>query len=539
MNEKALSLQDRIRFVRIRTFFENARGNPLSSVVGGSLFVLLLRSEGATGVLPWVWLAFLFLSCSLFSLFELRVKRLGLTIGNARRLFGLRLALGGVAMLVFGASVLLLPNPSLRAAFALLFILDASVVATAYLCYCTAFSYAVLIDAVVMVPFALACFIRYQGVGDVFLLGIGVAAVVWQIIFALAARRMARHVVGGIEVRERLHDEMSEREQAAKALRASQDEAHRLATMLRLICDNVPDMIWAKDLENRYLFANKALCEKLLNAADTAEPVGKTFDFFVRRERERHPDDPEWHTFGQFTEDVDRHTIGREEPTAFEEAGRVLGQFAYLDIHQARFVDAQGIIIGTVGCARDITARKASESIVEHLAHHDALTDLPNRLLMTDRLNQSLAQTRRDRVKLALLFVDLDKIKPVNDTHGHDVGDMLLKEAARRLREVVVRESDTVARLGGDEFVVVLPRVGAEHDVSVVADRILKALARPFFINNKEIRISASIGVALAPQHGENASRLLKNADAAMYAAKNSGRNAFRFFDPSMSPWLE
>jgi len=390
-----------------------------------------------------------------------------------------------------------------------------------------------------MMPYVVSGISLYRKQGDNYFLYMSVTGVVWLCVFLLLAFRISRKVVRGIELQERLRDEIAERERTESELRASQESAQRLATMMRLICDNVPDMIWAKDEENRYVFTNKALCEKLLNAADTSEPLGKTFDFFVRRERERHPDDPEWHTFGQFTEDVDRHTIGRDDPTAFEESGNVFGQFAYLEIRQARFVDERGEVVGTVGCARDITARKASESMVEHLAHHDALTGLPNRLLMNDRLKQALALARRDRVKLALLFIDLDKIKLVNDTLGHDIGDLLLKEAAKRMREEVSRASDTLARLGGDEFIVILPRVATEQDAAMLASSLLKTLAKPFFINNKEIRISASIGIALTPLQGEDAVRVLKNADTAMYAAKNTGGNAFRFFDPSMTTWLE
>jgi len=328
---------------------------------------------------------------------------------------------------------------------------------------------------------------------------------------------------------------MAERRLIAEALKISEDQSQRLASMLRLMCDNVPDMIWAKDLENRYLFANKALCEQLLNASSTDEPVGKTFDFFVQRERERHPDDPQWLTYGQYSQDTDRHTISRDEPTSFEESGRVCGRFVTLDVHQARFINSQGMVIGTVGCARDITERKASEALVQHLAHHDVLTDLPNRALLSDRLRQALAQARRDHGKLAVLFLDLDNLKPVNDTLGHAVGDLILKEVARRLSDVVTRQSDTVSRLGGDEFVILLQRVNSEQDASVVADKILDTLSQPFSIDRLAIDISASIGIAIFPQHGEDVDPLLRNADAAMYRAKNTGRNCYRFFDASMA----
>lgn len=133
----------------------------------------------------------------------------------------------------------------------------------------------------------------------------------------------------------------------------------------------------------------------------------------------------------------------------FEEAGNVRGKFVHFDVHQSRFVNAQGELIGTVGCARDITERKTVEMQVQHLAHHDVLTDLPNRVLLSARMEQSLALARRERSMLALLFIDLDRLKPVNDALGHDAGDLLLKEVASRLQAVLVRETDTAARFGG------------------------------------------------------------------------------------------
>ena len=171
-----------------------------------------------------------------------------------------------------------------------------------------------------------------------------------------------------------------------------------------------------------------------------------------------------------------------------------------------------------------------------HLAHHDALTDLPNRALLNERLRQALAQVRRDRTKLAILFVDLDRLKPVNDTLGHDVGDLLLMEVASRLRSVMTRRVDTVARLGGDEFVILLPRINKEHDAEAAAERVLFTLRQPFKVDQHTIRISASIGVAFSPQHGLEAEALLKNADAAMYCAKRAGSDGFRVFDESMQP---
>ncbi len=192
--------------------------------------------------------------------------------------------------------------------------------------------------------------------------------------------------------------------------------------------------------------------------------------------------------------------------------------------------DVKGSIRHFVAIKQDISERKATQERVQHLAHHDQLTDLPNRVLLSDRLAQALAQVRRDRGTLAVMFLDLDKFKPVNDILGHDVGDLLLKQVALRLRACAPRESDTVSRLGGDEFVILLSQIDKAVDAAVVARKVLAALSRPFTIGPHAIEISTSIGIAAYPQHGEDVSQLLKCADTAMYHAKNSGRNCYRFF---------
>jgi diguanylate cyclase (GGDEF)-like protein len=164
------------------------------------------------------------------------------------------------------------------------------------------------------------------------------------------------------------------------------------------------------------------------------------------------------------------------------------------------------------------------------LALYDVLTGLPNRKLINERLSQALAKARREKTQGALMFIDLDKFKPVNDDFGHSIGDLLLKDVARRLQDCM-RETDTAARLGGDEFIVLLPRVEGKHGAMVAATKILHALNRPFDIAGNSFQISASIGVALYPDHGSDEKSLLRHADTAMYEAKNSGRNGVHFFD--------
>jgi len=179
---------------------------------------------------------------------------------------------------------------------------------------------------------------------------------------------------------------------------------------------------------------------------------------------------------------------------------------------------------------RDISERKRTAERIEHMARHDPLTDLPNRALFSDRLDVALSLSKRNGTRLALMFVDLDKFKPVNDTFGHAVGDVLLREAARRMRDCI-RASDTVGRIGGDEFVVLLPVVEKPNDAIVVADKLRAALAHPFEIDGRRIEISCSIGIAIAPDDGRDEIELAKNADSAMYLAKQQGGDAVLLFD--------
>jgi diguanylate cyclase (GGDEF)-like protein len=185
--------------------------------------------------------------------------------------------------------------------------------------------------------------------------------------------------------------------------------------------------------------------------------------------------------------------------------------------------DPDGRPLRIVGTVADIDARKLQEDQIRHQAHHDMLTGLPNRLLFGDRLQQAFLASKREGHALAVIFFDLDKFKPVNDSYGHAVGDVLLQQVAARLR-TTLRASDTLARLGGDEFVVLLPRVAGAADARKVAADILRELTRPFITEGFTLHISASLGVAVSPDCGEDADTLVRCADGAMYEAKLEGR---------------
>ncbi len=205
------------------------------------------------------------------------------------------------------------------------------------------------------------------------------------------------------------------------------------------------------------------------------------------------------------------------------------GEIFFEEAHIAPVQDAAGRTVQYVAVKLDITERKRAEERLSHMAHHDALTGLPNRPLFDDRLRQALALARRDRQRLALLYLDLDDFKPINDRFGHAVGDRLLQEAARRISDCM-RASDTVGRIGGDEFVVLLPRVDTAADAVRVAEKIRQAIQRPFALDGQELGVSCSLGIALYPEHGEEERTLSHHADLAMYQAKESGRNTVEIF---------
>jgi diguanylate cyclase (GGDEF)-like protein/PAS domain S-box-containing protein len=183
---------------------------------------------------------------------------------------------------------------------------------------------------------------------------------------------------------------------------------------------------------------------------------------------------------------------------------------------------------------RDISDRKVAEERVQYLAYYDALTELPNRTLLHDRLAKALADARRQKYKIALLFLDLDGFKDINDSLGHSVGDLLLQEVADRLKKFA-REQDTLARLGGDEFLIMLTHIKDIPDAAVATERLMDAMTAEFVIEGRHLNVSCSVGISIFPEHGADGETLIKNADVAMYCAKMSGRNNFRFFIEDMN----
>lgn len=206
------------------------------------------------------------------------------------------------------------------------------------------------------------------------------------------------------------------------------------------------------------------------------------------------------------------------------------GELRWVEAYARPIKNSQGEVIASSGTLTDITERKAADARIERLAYYDALTGLPNRTLLLDRLDRALAEARRDNRHAAVLFVDLDNFKTINDTLGHITGDAMLAQVGERLTNLL-REQDTIGRLGGDEFLVLLSRLETRDDARAVCTKTIDAIARPFRIGEHELRISASIGVSIYPEDGDDRDALLKCADAALYRAKRIGRGAFQFHE--------
>jgi diguanylate cyclase (GGDEF)-like protein/PAS domain S-box-containing protein len=300
-------------------------------------------------------------------------------------------------------------------------------------------------------------------------------------------------------------------------------ERARLQTLLQAI----PDMVWMKDMDGVYRFCNP-MFERFFGAKEV-HIVGKTDYDFVDREQ------------ADFFRANDKLAIHADKPTINEEWITFAddGHRAFLETTKSPMRNSQGQLVGVLGVSRDITARNASEDQIRRLAFYDQLTGLPNRRLLLDRMQQALASSGRRQSQSALLFVDLDEFKNLNDTVGHASGDLLLQEVAKRL-EACVRDGDTVARLGGDEFVVLLEGLSgvaeeAATQAVAVGEKILAALNHRYQLSDFEHRSTASIGVALVAADSERDLDLaLQQADLAMYQAKLAGRNMLRFFEPRM-----
>ena len=281
----------------------------------------------------------------------------------------------------------------------------------------------------------------------------------------------------------------------------------------RALMENTEDSIYFKDRQCRLLRVSQRMARNL-GFADASELVGKTdIDLFGE-------------SFGQRTFLEDLRIMESDEPIIGLVESRAVGptEMNWTLTTKVPLHDPAGSVVGLLGITREINELKRTELNLQHLATHDPLTGLPNRYLMTDRLTQTLAHSERTGTISAVLFIDVDDFKAINDARGHEFGDLVLQALAGTLVSSV-RGSDTVARIGGDEFVIILETLGRREDASVVADKILRYVARPFTLKRRKVSMSVSIGISVHPDNGADAEVLLRAADYAMYVAKGQGKN--------------
>ena len=288
--------------------------------------------------------------------------------------------------------------------------------------------------------------------------------------------------------------------------------------------DTTADSIYFKDRLCRLQRVSRRLAQNL-GYSDPADVVGKT-------DRELFGQ-----AFGQRTflddmriMDSDQAIVGLVESRRLDDGRLNWTLTSKLPLH-----DDAGTVVGLMGITREINELKQAELDLQHLATHDTLTGLPNRYLMMDRLGRILLQARRSDSIVGVLFIDVDGFKAVNDAHGHEFGDLLLRAVARRLVRCV-RSSDTVARIGGDEFVVILDHLDRSDHARVVAEKVRRTLARSVTVEGRRVRITVSIGIGLRPQDGTDAEVLLRAADYAMYLAKKGGKDAWALCPVDLTP---
>jgi diguanylate cyclase (GGDEF)-like protein/PAS domain S-box-containing protein len=297
--------------------------------------------------------------------------------------------------------------------------------------------------------------------------------------------------------------DISARKQSERALSDS-------AQQLRMFADNIPAMTVSWDRKLRCRFANKVFTDFFHLTRE--EIIGKHAREILGAEAYLESE-------GHFAQVLQGGTATYQRaPTLYD------GESRYFEVKLLPHLGEHGEVLGCNSVTTDITEHKLTEERIQRIAHHDSLTGLPNRLLFDDRLSQALVLAKRNQRHFALLYLDLDKFKPVNDTLGHTAGDEILKAVATRIRGQL-RESDTVARIGGDEFTVILPDVAKREHAEIVARKIIVALALPFEAGTprSSVVIGATIGIALYPADAQSAVALVKAADAAMYSAKQAG----------------
>ena len=285
----------------------------------------------------------------------------------------------------------------------------------------------------------------------------------------------------------------------------------------RTIIEEMEEWYFETDLAGKLLYFNDALVRAL--GYPQKELTGLNFRALIKQEQAEEI----YKIFHQVYE------IGEPIKNFPQEFVRPDGSITFAEFSIFPKRDHRGKIFGFRGVGHDITERKRTEQQLNYMATHDPLTGLPNRMLFIDRLKMGLAHAKRNKQKLAVMMLDLDRFKNINDTLGHMVGDRLLKEIGLRLTGLL-RQNDTISRLGGDEFIILLPEIVQMEDSAEVAEKILKAIQQPFICDSHKLITSTSIGIAIYPDDCQDMDSLMKNADIAMYSVKAHGRNSYQFF---------
>ncbi|MBC7682136.1 MAG: EAL domain-containing protein [Ferruginibacter sp.] len=310
---------------------------------------------------------------------------------------------------------------------------------------------------------------------------------------------------------------ITDRKQAQMALQTTENR-------WRLALESTGDGVWDWHIQSGVEHLSRRLVEMY------GFKEGEIPDLPSEMDQRTHPDD-----LAQMGRDRDAHFSGLTPSYTNEHRVRCKdGSWKWV-LSRGMVInrDAQGQPARMIGTHTDITDRKAAEALIRQQAFFDTLTGLPNRRMLHDRLEQEIKRCKRDAQQLAILFIDLDHFKEVNDTLGHGIGDLLLVEAARRIQSCI-READTVARMGGDEFTVILTEVADVHRLEPTLQKILRAMEQVFQLGNEQAFVSASIGITLYPMDAKGIEDLFKNADQALYVAKGAGRNRFSFFTPAL-----
>ena len=305
--------------------------------------------------------------------------------------------------------------------------------------------------------------------------------------------------------------DITERKKAEEAVALSEER-------YRNVLENMQDSYIELDLAGNFTFINEATCRNLGYTME--ELIGQNFSIIA-------PGEDEVKTIFEAYNEV--YKTGEPHTGFAFKVMRKDGATGYAETSISVIKNEQGRTIGFRSVGRDVTERKQLQLKLEEMATHDYLTGLPNRVLLLDRFNIAAALARRNKVRLAVMSLDLDKFKSINDALGHEAGDQVLKAIGTRLTGII-RASDTVARIGGDEFILVMLETNHMEDATVIAQKILDSFTEPLLIDGHQLHLSTSIGIAIYPEDAEDMETLTRKSDAALYYSKGHGRNQFKFY---------